>query len=213
MSEDTIGVSETDIENMGKEIEKESVKDKVFSWFGKNILDKTVTKDMKFSILKTLINKLPIPNVEPPKYEDLTYQESVLLYKLKVVLNYCFQVEDNFAASVFSHEKEHLKRYRDIFNNLLSFMIVLVESDSFYRHRVGYLITMVKSDMLLNHYFRLIKEHGLEENWNGQVLDIKLSPDSFFRDEKMRGASKELQGVFSHLSTEIAEKTKFQKKL
>lgn len=206
-------VSENEIKEMGEEIDKGNIKDKVFSWLGRNLLDKTVTKDMKFSILKTFINKLPIPKVEPPKFEDLMYQESIMLYKLRVVLNYCYQVEDNFAASIFSHEKDHLKRYREIFVNFFNFMIVLCESDSFYRHRVGYLVTMMKSDMLLNHYFRLIREFKMEEDWKGQVIDIKLSPDSFFRNESMKTQSRELAGIFSHMATEIATHTEMQKKI
>lgn len=206
-------ISESDIKEMGEEMDKGNIKDKVFSWFGKNLLDKTVTKDMKFSILKTFVNKLPIPKVEPPKFEDLMYQESIFLYKLRVVLNYVYQVEDNFAACIFSHEKDHLKRYRDITNNMFNFLIVLCESDSFYRHRVSYILTMIKSDMMLNHYFRLIREFGMEEEWKGQVIDIKLSPDSFFRNEQVKSQSKELQGIFSHLATTIKENTELKNKL
>lgn len=184
---------------------KKGIANKVFDWGDKKVLDKTVTKDMGFSILKTVINKMPMPTVKCPPLEDLVYMESIELYKLKEVLKYCWTVEDNFAAGIFTHEKEHLKRYQELFDNFFNFLIVLSESDSFYRHRIMYALVMTRSDMMRNHYYRLIKEYGLDENWDGRVLNIKLSPDSFFR-KGVKVQSTEMKGIFGHLEDEMKKK-------
>ena len=184
---------------------KKGIASKEFTWAGKKVLDKTVTKDMGFSILKTVINKMPLPTVKCPEFEDLQYMESQEFYRLKEVLKYCWKVEDNFAAGVFTHEKKHLQRYKDLFENFMNFMIVLSESDSFYRHRMMYFLMMSRSDMLRNHYFRLIREYGLDEAWDGRVLNIKLSPDSFFRDG-VNVKSREMSGIFSHLEPEMKKR-------
>lgn len=184
---------------------KKGIEHKEFSWAGKKVLDRTVTKDMGFSILKTAINKIPLPTVKCPEYKDLQYAESQEFFKLKVVLDYLWTVEDDYAAKVFTHEKKHLKRYRDLFESFMNFMIVLCESDSFYRHRIMYFLFMTRSDMLKNHYYRLIREYGLDEDYNGRVLNIKLSPDSFFR-QGGKPQTKETHGIFQHLEPEFKKR-------
>lgn len=160
-----------------------------YSWKGKKNLDHKVSKDLNLGLLKQLIEKVgtKFPNIVPPVFEDLQYEESRWLYKLKVDLNYVYQIEDYYAEMSPAREKdgrgeryEPIGGYKTIVNNMLNFLIVLCEADSFYRFRVKHLKNFVENDLLLNHYFQMIRKFGMEEKWNrGKILDIRLRAFGF----------------------------------
>jgi len=184
-----------------EKIIEEGKKVKEWDFKEREELDSNVTKDPKLSILKTLLSKIPIPDIKPPKFENLKYEISRYLYKLMTVWNYCLQVEDNYAKSIVFHSKT-MGNYRKAIKNALSMAIILSESDSFYRHRLRYFVIMVTSDMILNHYFYMIKKLGLEEDWNKKVLHIKFRTDAMTvtRDGRPGRPSREFGDLFAHLA-------------
>lgn len=184
-----------------KKILDEAKKIKEWDWSGRKGLDMSVTKDSKLAVLKALMSKMPIPNVKPPIFEDLQYETSRFLYKLMTVWNYCLQVEDNYAKSVVFHHHT-MANYRKAIKSILAMAILLSESDSFYRHRLRYFVTLVNSDMILNHYFYMIKQLKLEESWNKKVIHIKFRTDalSVTRDGRPGKPTAEFGDLFAHLT-------------
>lgn len=179
----------------------EAKKIKEWNWKGRKGLDMSVTKDAKLSILKALMSQLKLPNVKPPKFEDLHYETSRYLYKLMTVWNYCLQVEDNYAKSVVYHHHT-MDNYRRAIKSALAMAVILSESDSFYRHRLKYFVTLVTTEMILNHYFYMIKQLGLEEYWNKKVIHMKFRTDalSVTRDGKPGKPTAEFGDLFAHLT-------------
>jgi len=160
-----------------------------YSWKGKKNIDREVSKDLKLGLLKQMIEKMgnKLPNIVPPEFEDLQYEESRFLYKLKVDLNYVYQIEDHYAETSPSRQFDPdidaktghfdpIGGYRGLVNRILNLLIILCEADSFYRFRIKHLINFVESDLLRTHYFQLIRRFNMEEKWTGKILDIRLRP-------------------------------------
>ena len=135
-----------------------------FSWKGEKELDKTAIPSTKMRILKKIIENIPMPDIEPPDIEDLEYEESRTLYKLMVTFLYCWEADDQLAYKIFQSDLGRAGRdkRKKMVKNAMAMLIILAESDSYYRAKFRYPLLMIKSDVLLNHYFKVIRKAGFD---------------------------------------------------
>ncbi len=131
---------------------------------GEKELDKTAIPTTKMRILKKIIENIPMPDIEPPNFEDLEYEVSRTIYKLMVTTLYCWEADDQLAYKIFQDIKGKAGRdkRKKMIKNAFAMLIILAESDSYYRAKLRYPVLMVKSDVLLNHYFKTIRRLGFD---------------------------------------------------
>lgn len=149
-------------------------------------------------LLKTAIKRIPLPEVKIA-FEDLKYEESRELYKLSTVLNYFNEVEDAVSVKRFMQLEKELEKTRKILRNLFNIMIYITEEDSFYRKKVRYALMLMKSDLMMAHYFKLIKEHGMVEKFDGKtVWNLTFTPAGGEKEGYPKNTY-EQEGPFKHL--------------
>lgn len=153
----------------------------------------------KLGILKRIIRYIPLPDVEEPEIEKLKYPESRSLYKLMIVLDYCFDVEDTFASTINVGGKKiyDALEYKKIFRKAIKFLIHLAEGDSFYRYRVAYALFFSKHDVFKESFYKMLVEKGFDKKWKPSdgVVDVIIptgegGPKSLFSHLPIKGKKK-----------------------